>query len=226
MRVRAKLTIRNDAMISARSAAGFSQRDVAKLAGTVVSRIAALERFDYTFKGARRIAQEVAGALNLDEDLVYDQDRAGEAIQHTFCRFGEISLSALPRESDLPQLMATDARCDLNEQVDRLRAELDRLPIREAKMLGMYYGLGGGGPTTLKDIANTFGVTPSRVDQLICRTIRDLRAPYRRKRIEGRCVERAVVDRPRMSTEHLASERKKARPIVPISRTIGAVNEM
>ena len=58
---------------------------------------------------------------------------------------------------------------------DHLRARLDTLSAREAKVLSMRFGLTDGQPRTLEETAHAFGVTRERIRQIEAEAIAKLR---------------------------------------------------
>ena len=80
-------------------------------------------------------------------------------------------------ESSLPAALvpsepeAPDAAYERTEVKERIRAAIDGLPIRERKVISMYYY----GEVTMKEIGAEIGVNESRVSQLHARAIKRLR---------------------------------------------------
>jgi RNA polymerase sigma factor FliA len=72
----------------------------------------------------------------------------------------------LPSEPERPDVAYE--RCQVQ---DRVKAAIESLPVREQKVIGLYYY----GDVTMKQIGNEIGVNESRVSQLHARAIRRLR---------------------------------------------------
>src|SRR5499433_2279398 len=72
----------------------------------------------------------------------------------------------VPSEPDAP-----DTAYEKSETRDRVRAAIAALPLREQKVIGLYYY----GEVTMKEIGAEIGVNESRVSQLHARAIRRLR---------------------------------------------------
>jgi RNA polymerase sigma factor for flagellar operon FliA len=72
----------------------------------------------------------------------------------------------LPSEPERPD--AAYERCQVE---DRVKAAIESLPLREQKVIGLYYY----GDVTMKQIGHEIGVNESRVSQLHARAIRRLR---------------------------------------------------
>ena len=61
---------------------------------------------------------------------------------------------------------------------------LSALSDREAKVLKMRFGLGGGKAMTLEEVGKKFGVTRERIRQIEAKALRKLRHPSKRKRLQ------------------------------------------
>jgi RNA polymerase sigma factor for flagellar operon FliA len=79
--------------------------------------------------------------------------------------------SLLPAVMVPSEPMSPDRMYEQGEVRDRMRLALDRLPVRERKILNLYYF----GDVTMKQIGDEIGVNESRVSQLHARAIDRLR---------------------------------------------------
>jgi RNA polymerase sigma factor for flagellar operon FliA len=79
--------------------------------------------------------------------------------------------SCLPTALVPSQPDAPDASYEKTETRERVRAAIAALPVREQKVVGLYYY----GEVTMKEIGAEIGVNESRVSQLHARAIRRLR---------------------------------------------------
>ncbi|MGE3510825.1 MAG: sigma-70 family RNA polymerase sigma factor, partial [Vicinamibacterales bacterium] len=79
---------------------------------------------------------------------------------------GSLPPVLMPAEPDTP-----DAIYEKTEIRERVRAAIQSLPVRERKLIGLYYY----GEVTMKQIGAEIGVNESRVSQLHARAIRRLR---------------------------------------------------
>lgn len=92
--------------------------------------------------------------------------------------------------STLGQMLADDEAVPVHESVKEgdlgveLRAALAELPDRERMILTRRFGLGGGEPETLADIAQDLGVTAERVRQLQKAAIERLQKPDPMERLK------------------------------------------
>jgi RNA polymerase sigma factor for flagellar operon FliA len=82
-----------------------------------------------------------------------------------------MDLSLLPAVLVPSEPMSPDRMYEQGEVRDRMRVALDRLPVRERKILNLYYF----GDVTMKQIGDEIGVNESRVSQLHARAIERLR---------------------------------------------------
>jgi RNA polymerase primary sigma factor len=70
----------------------------------------------------------------------------------------------------------------LSEDVE---SALASLTSREARILRLRYGLGGGRPLTLNEIGKRIGVTRERVRQIVRHALRKLRHPSRWRQLRS-----------------------------------------
>jgi RNA polymerase primary sigma factor len=116
--------------------------------------------------------EERADALGVSITQVEAIDRADQ---------GPVSFSAPIGEgdSDLGTFIADES--DVADTAERallgeaVRQLLDHLSPREQKVLRLRFGLGGGEPRTLEDVAREFGISQERVRQLERRALGKLR---------------------------------------------------
>ena len=64
----------------------------------------------------------------------------------------------------------------LQEQLERV---LDKLTIREQRIIQLRFGLTDGHPRTLEEVGREFGVTRERIRQIESKTLAKLRHPSR-----------------------------------------------
>jgi RNA polymerase primary sigma factor len=129
--------------------------------------------------------EELAGDCQLSEDEVM----AALSLSRN-C----LSLNA-PRGKDedtelidvLPDALAPDPDCaTLDEALRRgVEGALASLPVRDAKILRLYYGLDGQDPLTLEEISELLGITRERVRQLKERALLRLRQLSRSRYLTG-----------------------------------------
>jgi RNA polymerase sigma factor for flagellar operon FliA len=121
----------------------------------------------------------------------------------------ESSLPAalVPSEPDAP-----DKAYEKSETRDRVRTAIQTLPVREQKVIGLYYY----GEVTMKEIGAEIGVNESRVSQLHARAIKRLREALGelnpRQAVEMRHELVAFAARPRMIKAQLPTAETVASP--------------
>lgn len=125
--------------------------------------------------GREPTAEEIAPAVNLSLEVV-------QAL--TALNTADVRLDA-PLDPDGDRALvdrfaladAVDPETELLDRflVDEVAAALRTLPPRDARILTLYFGLGGGREHTLEEIGALFGVTRERVRQVRDRALRRLR---------------------------------------------------
>ena len=144
-------------------------------------------------RGVRRVRRELEAAreklratlghepslADLAAAIGSDEKRLGKTIVriNTIESTSPLSCAENVDEAQLPAVLvpAEPERPDLayerNEVKDRVRAAIESLPVRERRVIGLYYS----GEVTMKEIGAELGVNESRVSQLHARAIRRLR---------------------------------------------------
>lgn len=182
MELRAKLTLRNQAMLIARNALGLSQAHVADIADCPMYYVGLLEKLDYSFSNAQQIAQRVADALQLDIHQVAPEGSFGKTFPTTQERIIDCDPNALLQISqtltERNQLPTPEAEAILNEQVASLHDALLKLSYREREIIKLRYGLGSDNDDTctLEEVGRMFRVTRERVRMIEATAIRKLQA--------------------------------------------------
>jgi transcriptional regulator with XRE-family HTH domain len=172
VKVRATLTLRNEAMLAARERLGLSQAVLAEMAGVSLYDIGKFEHFDYRVDSelymVDRLAQRaarIAGVLELDVDDVLPPDLRGKAVVHKHVRQVEVEpgllLSGVGESSAraaLPDGGLGDS-WDLPPLGSALGDALRSLPWNQREVLRLRFGLGGGEPMTLDATAGVLGIS-------------------------------------------------------------------
>ncbi len=83
-------------------------------------------------------------------------------------------------DKDTPEPTEQAGREMLREEMEAVLASLSE---REAEVLALRYGLGGGTPLTLEEVGKRFGVTRERIRQIETKAIRRLRHPTRSNKL-------------------------------------------
>jgi RNA polymerase primary sigma factor len=126
--------------------------------------------------GRRAAPEELAreSQLSLEEvRQLLDIDRDGVSLQ--------LPLNTDDSEGELGDLIEDDDAPTIIELVtmtlraERLRAEVARLPRRQARLLSMRYGLGGESPMSFEQVGTRMGISRERARQLEARALAALR---------------------------------------------------
>jgi RNA polymerase sigma factor (sigma-70 family) len=96
------------------------------------------------------------------------------------------------------------------ELTDRVREVIKTLPVRERRMVEMYYGIGGGERFTYAEPSNLFGVTPTRCMQIVAHAIRMLQNPSRASQLVD-FTEEGYPDWTRIDREITESQERSLR---------------
>lgn len=127
--------------------------------------------------GRRPTAEEIAAAMEVAADAV----RAMlDASQHAIALEGPVGEDGDSEFGDFIEDQKTISPVDsatqnlLEETIDEVLAELTP---RQSHILRLRFGLGGGEPHTLEEIANKFGLSRERIRQLEKEALRCLRHP-------------------------------------------------
>ncbi|MBB5791733.1 sigma-70 family RNA polymerase sigma factor [Jiangella mangrovi] len=144
--------------------------------------VAKLHRIDRDLQrllGRDPTVEEVAEEAGLPVEKVVELRRVSRdplSLDTPIGDDGESSIGELIEDDDAVQASDLVERRALSEQ---LRNVLDSLPTREAKIIGMRYGLVDGHEHTLQDVADEVGVSRERVRQLEKHALMLLRDPRR-----------------------------------------------
>jgi RNA polymerase sigma factor for flagellar operon FliA len=144
-------------------------------------------------RGIRRVRRELEAAreklrdengyapslAELARHMGSDEERLGRTIVRikTIESTSPLATSDTVDTATLPAVLvpsepvAPDDACQQNQVCDRVRAAIGDLPVRERKVIGLYYYR----EVTMKQIGSEIGVNESRVSQLHARAIQRLR---------------------------------------------------
>jgi len=193
VRIRATLKLRNDAMISAREAKGWSQGDLASACGTSIDRIVRLEKMDFSLPCPNRadrdnlpirryafesLVASVATALAIPTETVAPSDAViGQAIEADCVRVAEIPMSRLLSANSISRkYLPMEAEIDAisaKTQVDDLLRQTP-LTFRERMVVNWMHGLNGQQELSLRETAKELRVTRERARQIHMKALRKL----------------------------------------------------
>lgn len=184
MRVRAKLTLRNDKMLAARERLGFTQAMLAELAECPLAFVGALEALDLSRMSGgdeNRYWQQmrrVADALELPVDDIVPPGAEGVKIESTVTRVVESDLVRLASYTRLalPSPSEEVETAELQTLLKtRMEEVLKTLSYREREIVKLRYGLGSDGIAyNLEETAHIFKVTREHIRQIEARAIRKM----------------------------------------------------
>lgn len=127
--------------------------------------------------GRRATAEEIAGAMGLAADTVramMDASQHAIALERPVGDDGDSEFGDFIEDRDTPSPVDSATQNLLQETIEEVLAELTP---RQGHILRLRFGLGGGEPHTLEEIANKFGLSRERIRQLEKEALRCLRHP-------------------------------------------------
>lgn len=127
--------------------------------------------------GRRPTTEEVADAMDLAADTVramMDASQHAIALERPVGDEGDSEFGDFIEDQDTPSPVDSATQHLLEETIEEVLAELTP---RQSHILRLRFGLGGGEPHTLEEIANKFGLSRERIRQLEKEALRRLRHP-------------------------------------------------
>ncbi len=125
------------------------------------------KRMDITVSQVRKVRKMAQEPISLETPIGEEEDRR-------LGNFIEDPQAVSPAE----RVLSLDLR-ELTEDV------LRTLTPREANVLKMRFGVGGGGEHTLEEVGRPFAVTRERIRQIEAKALRKLRHPSRSQRLKA-----------------------------------------
>lgn len=183
MKVRAILSLRNEAIVAGLERLGVNQAQLAEIAGVSPNTISAVARMQFR-KVSEAALLKVAIALGVDLDTLAPSELRRESltVKHELTR--EVPTRALLGIAQGTILLEDkDAPMAAEEMRTAIDAVLDELAPRERKVIRLRFGLGGTREHTLEEVAKVLRVTRERVRQIEAHAIRRLRHPPRVRKI-------------------------------------------
>ncbi len=127
--------------------------------------------------GRRPTPEEIAQEMELPTDAVrvmMDASQHAIALERPVGDDGDSEFGDFIEDQDTPSPMDSATQHLLQETIEEVLAELTP---RQSHILRLRFGLGGGEPHTLEEIANKFGLSRERIRQLEKEALRRLRHP-------------------------------------------------
>ena len=127
--------------------------------------------------GRRPTPEEIAKEMELPADAVrsmMDASQHAIALERPVGDDGDSEFGDFIEDQDTPSPLESATQHLLQETIEEVLAELTP---RQSHILRLRFGLGGGEPHTLEEIANKFGLSRERIRQLEKEALRRLRHP-------------------------------------------------
>jgi len=127
--------------------------------------------------GRRPTPEEIAGEMDVPADSVrsmMDASQHAIALERPVGDDGDSEFGDFIEDQDTPSPVESATQHMLQETIEEVLSELTP---RQSHILRLRFGLGGGDPHTLEEIANKFGLSRERIRQLEKEALRRLRHP-------------------------------------------------
>lgn len=127
--------------------------------------------------GRRPKADEIAAAMDLPTEAIrsmMDASQHAIALERPVGEEGDSEFGDFIEDQETPSPVDSATQHLLEETIEEVLAELTP---RQSHILRLRFGLGGGEPHTLEEIANKFGLSRERIRQLEKEALRRLRHP-------------------------------------------------
>jgi RNA polymerase primary sigma factor len=127
--------------------------------------------------GRRPAPEEIAAEMDLPADTVramMDASQHAIALERPVGDDGDSEFGDFIEDQDSPSPVESATQHLLQETIEDVLSELTP---RQSHILRLRFGLGGGEPHTLEEIANKFGLSRERIRQLEKEALRRLRHP-------------------------------------------------
>jgi RNA polymerase primary sigma factor len=128
-------------------------------------------------RGRRPTAEEIADEMELPAETVrsmMDASQHAIALERPVGEDGDSEFGDFIEDQDTPSPVESATQHLLEETIEEVLSELTP---RQSHILRLRFGLGGGEPHTLEEIANKFGLSRERIRQLEKEALRRLRHP-------------------------------------------------
>jgi RNA polymerase primary sigma factor len=143
-----------------------------------INKMARIQRQLHQDLGREALPEEIASEMGLSVARVSEIQRIAQEPVSLQSPIGEedSDLGDFIEDADAVVPMEAAAFIMLQEQLERV---LDKLTIREQRIIQLRFGLTDGHPRTLEEVGREFGVTRERIRQIESKTLAKLRHPSR-----------------------------------------------
>ena len=128
-------------------------------------------------QGRRPTVEEISAEMDLPEETIrgmMDASQHAIALERPVGDDGDSEFGDFIEDQDTPSPVESATQHLLEETIEEVLSELTP---RQSHILRLRFGLGGGEPHTLEEIANKFGLSRERIRQLEKEALRRLRHP-------------------------------------------------
>jgi RNA polymerase primary sigma factor len=143
-----------------------------------INKMARIQRQLHQDLGREPSPAEIAAEMGLHPDRVAEIQRIAQEPVSLQSPIGEedSDLGDFIEDADAVVPMEAAAFIMMQDQLDRV---LDKLSLREQRIIQLRFGLTDGHPRTLEEVGQEFGVTRERIRQIESKTLAKLRHPSR-----------------------------------------------
>jgi RNA polymerase primary sigma factor len=143
-----------------------------------INKMARIQRQLHQDLGREATPDEIAGEMGLSPERVAEIQRIAQEPVSLQSPIGEedSDLGDFIEDADAVVPMEAAAFIMLQDQLEQV---LDKLTIREQRIIQLRFGLTDGHPRTLEEVGREFGVTRERIRQIESKTLAKLRHPSR-----------------------------------------------
>ncbi len=195
MKVRATLTLRNEAAIAAREKLGMTQVELGKACGVSQAHVSAIECLRFCDASEASIGK-LAAFLCVDAEELVPPELRKQALPNRHRLVRDVSPAALLGLSATHMLEDKDAPMEAEEMRAAIRGALDSLTFRERAIIKMRYGLYDGDEYTFEEIGRILRVTGRHAHEVEQRALRKLMAPANTAAIRSAAFGADGDDRP------------------------------
>ncbi|MBO0833770.1 MAG: sigma-70 family RNA polymerase sigma factor, partial [Actinobacteria bacterium] len=141
-----------------------------------INKLARIQRQLHQELGREATPEEIGAEMGLSADRVVEVQRIAQDPVSLQSPIGEEDSDLGDFIEDADAVMPMEAAAFVMLQ-DHLEEVLDRLSLREQRIIQLRFGLTDGHPRTLEEVGQEFGVTRERIRQIESKTLAKLRHP-------------------------------------------------